>query len=1551
MKKNILLIILFVILIVWQNGFSQQVATPQIKKMVKIDSLLDTYSIEEILKFREYYQQQLEEVEQEKESIREKGIEDAENFIANNPDSKVLDKVLMRLAELYYEKANEKYLEEMQQYDQMIEQLDNAVVDSNVTEPVKDFSKPLAIYERIIHDFPHSNLVDDACYNKGYVLEEIGEIDSALHVYQYIITEFPESRYVPESLMRIAEYHFTPPRNDIEKAIGYYKRILEYKDSPKYDEALYRLGWCYYRLSDYPQAVSYFTLLVNDVERLKEIHLGGDVSNPDLRDEALEYIGLSFLDQGGLASAVEYIQSIGNPAYGFDILKKMGDVYMNEKEEYREAIAVYSKILKMYPEKEDAPQIHEKIVNCYRFLGDDRLAYLSRDQLFNQYKPGNPWWMKHEDEAVRDKIYQVTERALRDNITLLFQKAEIGNDVGLYQLAVNDCKKYLKVFPADSSAPQVHWNMALTMDTKLKQYDQAFEEYMKICDLYWNSKYQRYAAENAIALGKDAVELDTTTKVIKVTKNATPDLNKIKGEVLSAFRYDPIELTSSEKKLIRAYNNYIKLFPHEPQTVKILNNAGAMYFNNNLFKEALRYFNTIVKHFPDYERIHTIKHHILESYFGKGDYRSAEIIARRLKNDPKTPPELAEKAKRRLAESIFLSAKVYADSNDHLQAGNEFVRVVREVPTVDFADLSLFNAACEYDRAKEFSRAVETYNYLIETRVNSRFLLDAMNNLAIDYGELYEYKNAALTYEQLANTTKDTSQIHDALYNSSLFFAKAEEWENAIRINTQFVKRFPDSEDADDMFYDIATYYLKLDKFDEANRIFGEYAEKFPTSPRVVETFYRRGKYFEDKEDFDKALEEYNKAVAKNEEFKQKEMDTNDYFAAEALSRATKIKFNRFQDIEFTLPLAKMEQQRKQKRDLLIEIVDGFTKVASYSTIHLYEATYNIGKAYEEFADTWYRQELPPMDLTRRIVTRKEINEIAVELYERAEDSYKQSVRILRKLADNYEKSLIESDSSKISRSELKKIVSRDSTLHIARRWIERSEERLSKVIYDMAELHLVTINDLLNAPIPEGLSDVALMEYNKQVLNRAVEPLVRKAIEEHIRNIREAWDMGVENNWVKVSRRKVITTNNLLAHEYQKLAQQAIDLYFATLEDYEQIIDQANPASEMSDPVEVADEMAALIDFSREFALNMVDYYKQTLNIAIEEKIQDPCVLLTEEDLFREVYHFAQKSDTLARVAYLNKKKYEKLYRRTNQPTHEDALFAFEDNYFSIKENNKELLELAYQLSQDMNISNRWTKRVLLTLVELSPEEYCSTIGLSTNSEQYVTDNSWVVSPYYREGWVENGFDDRDWKSPEFVNIENRSDSVFIWSSKIDTVGFDYDTTYVTVVDSSDYILKLDSLVLNLGPIDSSKTDSTVETKKIVIKKTPRLAKIRCDRVYFRKHFLVTGLPVAAEIRLKADDSYNIFLNGEYISTFKAEKKSDSKQEHLHILTDGLKSGENVLAIEGIDSDKSRGGLSAFLKISSLPEWEQKKQQILFETSDKKVKENLAMDKYIIVY
>lgn len=1555
MKKAFLLCFIFVVIFICRTGFSQQENKSDIAKTVKIDSVLDTYSIEEIIKFREYYYEQLEEIEKQKIALRDKGIKDAEDFSTNNPDSKVLDRVLMRLAELYYEKSNENFLQALQKYDQLIEQIDNSGVDSSLKEPVRDFSRPLAIYERIIQDFPHSNLVDDAYYNKAFILEEIGAADSALHIYQFILAEFSGSRYVPESMMRIAEYYFNPPQNKIEVSIEYFKKLLEFKDSPKYDEALYRLGWCYYRLSDYTQAVSYFTILVEDIDRTLNVDGGQAFSNPDLRDEALEYIGLSFLDHGGLASAVEYLQSINTPDYGFYVLQKIGDVYMNEKEEYESAIAAYSKLLKMFPDDNNAPEINEKIISCYRLLGSDRLAYLSRDKLFNQYKPASPWWMKHEDETVRQKIYEITERALRDNITLLFQQAEFNSDLGLYQIAVNDCKKYLKIFPGDSSAPRIHWNMALTMDTKLKFYNEAFEEYMKICDSYWESKYQRFAAENAIALGKDAVETDTSKKKINFGQNDALSLKQIENNVLSAFNYNQIEFLNSEKKLIRAYNNYIKLYPHENKTVRILNNAGALYFNNNMFKEALRYFNTIVKHFPDYEDGYYVKHQILECYFGKGDYKSSEIVARRLKNDLSLPAEIIESAKRRLAESIFLAAKVYADSSDHLQSGNEYLRVVSEVPDAAFADLSLFNAACEYDLAREYSRAVETYNYLIETRRQSKYKFDAMNNLAIDYGELFEFKNAALTYEGLAAITADAKQTHDALYNSSVFFVRAEEWVDAIRINRVFVEKFPDSEDADDLFYDIATYYLNLDKFDEANRIYGEYAEKFPDSPRVIETFFQRGNYYENKNELEMAMAEYEKSVNKNEEFKRRNLETNNYFAAEALSRGTKIKYNEFRDIEFVLPMEKMEQDRKKKRDMLIDVVGRFTRIASYGTIHLYEAPYNIGRAYEEFADTWARQEIAPMDRTRRIVTKKEINETTVELYGKAEDSYRQSVEILKKLANTYEQSLLNHDSSKTSAVEITKIVEKDSTLHTARRWIDRCEERMSKVIYDMAELHLSTINDLLTAPVPENLDIVSEIEYHRQILQRAVEPLIQATVEEHVRNVEEAWKLGLENQWVKSSRNKIISTNNLLADEYKKLAQNAFDRYLTTIECYEKVIQDGGTTSEGFDAVALSDQQATLIDFSKDFTQNMVYVYKQTIELAATERIEDPTVVLTQENIFKDVYHFSIQADSLSKIIYKKKKKYERLFKETGSIEYEDAFFSFEDNYFTFRENNRNLLEMVYQYSGELKISNRWTKRVLLALVELSPEQYCSLIDLKIVKKEFHSDLSWQASSNYSAGWVNPNFNTASWSKPVFVDQSAQMSTLelpMIWLTKIDTVGMAEDTTYVTIVDTNNVLDGLDSLFGSGFFQDSVATDSILATpkKEMVITKRPLLETVNCDHVYFRKSFSIQGLPVSVELKLKLDDSYNIFLNGEYISTY-TEEDSVQLKEHKQILIDGLVSGENVLSIEAMDRIDSEGGLLAILNISALPGWDEKKQQILFETSDEEIKKNLAMDKYIILY
>jgi len=125
------------------------------------------------------------------------------------------------------------------------------------------------------------------------------------------------------------------------------------------------------------------------------------------------------------------------------------------------------------------------------------------------------------------------------------------------------------------------------------------------------------------------------------------------------LRLEPQPLTEGEKKLVQAIDNYIKLFPFEEGTAARLSQAGSIYYNRNDFRNALKYFKTLLKHFPDDPSAGNAEVLVMESYFGRLDYKSVEIVAKRIR--AKTDkPEYAAKATKRLAESIFLQAESLA---------------------------------------------------------------------------------------------------------------------------------------------------------------------------------------------------------------------------------------------------------------------------------------------------------------------------------------------------------------------------------------------------------------------------------------------------------------------------------------------------------------------------------------------------------------------------------------------------------------------------------------------------------------------------------------------------------------------------------------------------------------------------------------------------------------------------------------------------------------------------------------------------------------------------
>jgi len=1475
----------------------------------KRDTVLRAYSINDLLEYKDFYERERFRLESERVFLRDKGVRDMENFLTSHPKSKILDKVIIRLAELHYEKSLESHNQAQERYSTDLEAHAKGLLASAPTEPQKDYTRPLQLYQQIIDNFPQSKLRDDAAYNQAFLLEDLAQRDSAVVLYEKFVQDFPGSRYVPEALFRVAEYYFNPPPHQLEKAVEIYSRILQYHDSPKYNEALYRLGWCYYKMNDYPQAISYFTLLADDVKRAQKLDPKNKITNPSLAEESIEYIGIAFLDYKGATAAAEYLNSVGGRHYGIDILRKIGDVYMNVKEEHDKAIHAYRLVLRMYPLAAEAPIVRAKIAEAYRALDEEQMAYIQRDSLLVEYREGSPWWSHNTGEELRRKTHQLVERGIRENINLLLKRADENNDAGLYAQAVLDSRKYLGAFAKDSAASQIHWNMALTLDAKLRQPDAAYAEYIDCSNAYWNSRFRKMAAENAVALAQEMAVADTAASRpammplnIGAMKNTLQDSTSKDpaGKLRVALQLERRELTPGQAKLAAALDNYAKLFPHEPETAERLAQAGALYYNNNDFAGSIKYFKTLLKHFPESAAAEYAEYLLMESYFGKVDYKSSEIVAKRIRLNNQNN-DYVIKAEQRLAESIFLQAEGLANAAEHRQAAEEYRRVFEEVPQAEFADLALQNSGLEFDQAHEFNRAVETYEVLTRTFPQSPHYLPALNNMAYDYGALNDYRNAALTFERLANEDADTTKGELYLYNASGFYVKAEEWPRAIRVNRQFVSRYPSSKDAADMFYEMANFHLKLDDLDNANTIYGEFADKFPESPRTVETFYRRGEYYEKKNDPPQAKLEYEKALGKSKTFQARKMEANEFFAAEALFRLTEIKYREFVALQFRLPMAQMELDKERKKNALLEIVDSYTRVAGYGTLRLYEATYKIGEAYAEFAGTWATQEIPEVEANRRIVARKEINQTAAELYERALLAYKNANRALAKLAKLYHhpsaQVLAATDTTMFDRAG--RLAREDTTLRIAQRWIERSKLKISEVIYDMAEINLASVEQLLDAPVPDGMDKITAMEFRSQLLGKFIKPLVGDIVKAHQRNLTEADSLGLQNHWVDRSRQKMITTENILAREYAELGRRALSQYQSVSGDYKTAVKTGDVRA-----LEHRDEMGNLVEFSRSFAKAAMQSSGVNLERAAAIKCSGNELAKTENQALGFAYRFATSMDSLAKVASNEKQAYEALMKQGNGANGsgkgdnwQDAVIAFEDNYYSLREGATEVLQLGFELTQKHQLDNAWSEKIIVALVKSEPEKYAGALGLQVAQLNIPTDETWLTQASYDKDWTAQNVDLADWKPAQ--NLGAGSNFQGYGANRL-------------------WLMITDTVKSFNGQADSLLADS------VQVQAPPKASPV----VYFRKNFTVAGLPVSGQMQLLADDSFNLYVNGEYIAQFNLSSQ-DKPVVQIKDLSNYLRMGDNTLALEVRDTDNSGGVLEAVVFVKSVPGWEQREAEL----------------------
>src|SRR5260370_10792284 len=228
-------------------------------------------------------------------------------------------------------------------------------------EPSVDFSKSIAIYRKLLSQFPNYPLNDASYYLLGYCLEKQNQIEEGQQAYHQLIARYPKSKFTTEAWVRIGEYRFeiynTPQM--LTKAAEAYEAAVKATGHLLYDKAMYKLGWTYYRMDRFEDAVSRFTALLDHYEQK-----GGakPEEGGDLRTEALQYTALSFADEkwGSLEKAKAFFQKLGGRRYEAEIYKPLGEVYFDQTKP-PEGIQAYRLALPQDPLSICAPHIQQPV--------------------------------------------------------------------------------------------------------------------------------------------------------------------------------------------------------------------------------------------------------------------------------------------------------------------------------------------------------------------------------------------------------------------------------------------------------------------------------------------------------------------------------------------------------------------------------------------------------------------------------------------------------------------------------------------------------------------------------------------------------------------------------------------------------------------------------------------------------------------------------------------------------------------------------------------------------------------------------------------------------------------------------------------------------------------------------------------------------------------------------------------------------------------------------------------------------------------------------------
>jgi cellulose synthase operon protein C len=762
----------------------------------------------------------LSELEDTTEGLRAEAVKRFEAFLLKYPDSSYTPHVMFRLGDLYYEESEEAYAISELEYSKQISALGAGDLAAAPEAPAKDYQRSIALYERIVRDYPAYQYADGAYYMLGYCFSrddaEQYDDERSREMFQTLVDRYPSSQFASVAHLRLGEYYFD--YNKLDEAMAHYQKVVELqgKTGSLYDEGLYKLAWSNYKKANYDATLKLLTELL-DWSSDQMLQTGRESA---MAPEAIEYSAITFSDLGDRTArrpvdvATEFYAAAGGRPYEDRVFKRLANV-LTQQARYEDAIAVYKTIQQRWPEDPSNPDYQWEIGKLYMSMVPQNAA-AAQDAvtaLNDLYNDDSAWWRANRNNpAALDAARGYIERSLAAVATSYHTQALESNDPALFKKAAEMYGEYLTKFPFADDYYEIQWYLADTLvkSGQLEAAEREFEQLLKASNhaykdgslwLLMQVRRQRlidqYGSFDALPAGA-AEESKFTAASGKVRPIYA----------LSAQHKEFIEVCDQLQQAQFTDPDYNQALTEYRAALAYL--PAQILFWHGRYDEARPRLETVITTWPERDEAAFAASLVVRSYQEEDDYANVRLYAGKYRSRNLGASTDAQAANRQFADiqegAAFKMAESFVSAGKRLEAAEAYEQFMRDFPKSRYIKDAHFNAANSYEilgRVEDANRLFEQYIQNIEKGVYQKDERAAALyfRIASNYANVLDLDKAVTYYEALGKRFPDYPDAAGAMYNAAFLRIGKGDYAGAARGLESYGTTFEKEPDAEEVFF------------------------------------------------------------------------------------------------------------------------------------------------------------------------------------------------------------------------------------------------------------------------------------------------------------------------------------------------------------------------------------------------------------------------------------------------------------------------------------------------------------------------------------------------------------------------------------------------------------------------------------------------------------------------------------------------------------------------------------------------------------------------------